>query len=81
MNQSIKAVLMIMLFGGLRTAIFVSDMPKSRPSVRYQALLERLTALVWPAIPECAMQRVASTRCRTASAAIDKPQRPQRRFQ
>ena len=54
-NELIKALLMIMLYGGFRTAIFVSDMLKSQPSVGYQAFLERLTALVWPANPEHAM--------------------------
>jgi hypothetical protein len=78
-NESIKALLMITLYGGVRTAIFVSDMLKSRPPARYQVFLERLTALIWPAHPERAMQRVARTRHRTVSAAIDRQQ--QRRFQ
>jgi hypothetical protein len=77
-NESIKALLMITRYGGVRTALFVSDMLKSRPPARYQVFLERL-ALIWPAHPERAMQRVARTRHRTVSAAIDRQQ--QRRFQ
>jgi transposase len=51
-NETIKVVLMVMLLGGLRTAIFVTEMPKSQPRLVYQTFLDWMIALVWPAMPE-----------------------------
>ena len=51
-NETIKVVLMVMLLGGLRTAIFVTEMPKSQPWLVYQTFLDWMIALVWPAMPE-----------------------------
>jgi len=49
-KESINILLALLLLGGIRTAIFVSDW---------------LTALVPPAMPERAMQRVALKRDRS----------------
>jgi hypothetical protein len=57
-NESIKILVTLMLFGGIRTAICVSEMPKSR------IWFEWLTALVSPVMPARAMQRVARRRDR-----------------
>jgi hypothetical protein len=57
-NESIKILVTLMLFGGIRTAICVSEMPKS------QIWFELLTALVSPVMPERAMQRVVRRRDR-----------------
>lgn len=57
-NESIKILVTLMLFGGIRTAIFVSEMPKS------QIWFEWLTALVSPLMPARATQRVARRRDR-----------------
>jgi hypothetical protein len=50
-SETIKILLMILLWGGLRTAIFVMEKPSSRAWSLYQALLEWVTMAVWPAVP------------------------------
>lgn len=64
-NESIKVLLIFMLFGSIRTAIFVSVLPKSQLRSSYHALLEWLTAWISPATPERATQRVALKRDRS----------------
>ena len=53
-NETIKILLMVMLLGGLRTAIFVTEMPKSW-FVR-QPLLDWMMAHLWPPVPEFALR-------------------------
>ncbi|MGZ5872604.1 MAG: hypothetical protein ACXWKP_10895 [Bradyrhizobium sp.] len=59
-NESIKTLLMIMLFGGLRTLIFVMEIPKSQLWLGCQALLDWLKLLAWPAmaLPDRALQPI-----------------------
>ena len=64
-NELIRVLLVFMLLGDRRTATFVSELAKSQPRVWYHALLEWLTALILPAIPERATQRVALKRDRS----------------
>ncbi len=51
-NETIKILLMVMLLGGLRMAIFVTEMPKSW--FVPQALLDWIVAHQWPPVPELA---------------------------
>jgi hypothetical protein len=56
-NESIKILLILVLLGSIRTAIFFSEMPTSRSHLGYEMLLAWLTALVWPVMPARAMRR------------------------
>lgn len=51
-NEAIKILLMIMLLGGLRTAMFVTEMPK--PWRVREALLDWIRAQLWPPVPDFA---------------------------
>ena len=53
-NETIKILLMVMLLGGLRTAIFVTEMPKGWFGP--QALLDWMMAHLWPPVPEFALR-------------------------
>lgn len=48
-HETFKVLLMVFLLGGLRAAIFVTEIPTAQRSSLYQAFLEWMTALVWPA--------------------------------
>lgn len=48
-SETIKVLLMVSLFGGLRTAMFVSEIPKSQWLALYHEALDGIAALVWPA--------------------------------
>lgn len=39
-NETIKVLLMIMLLGGIRAAIFVTEMPKLQAAMLYRGLLD-----------------------------------------
>jgi hypothetical protein len=56
-NETIKILLMVMLLGGLRIAIFVTEMPKAQPWSLHSAFLDWMIALFWPAMPGPASAR------------------------
>lgn len=59
-NETIKILLMVMLFGGLRTAMFVTDvMPKWWPWLvqHRRAFLHWMAALLWQAMLQPAKLR------------------------
>ncbi|MDE1937155.1 hypothetical protein [Bradyrhizobium sp.] len=39
-NETIKVLLMVMLLGGIRAAIFVTEMPKLQAAMLYRGLLD-----------------------------------------
>lgn len=55
-NETIKALLMLILFGGLRIAIFVTATPKSQVWSLCIAFLDWMKLLVWPKMQD---QRLA----------------------
>jgi hypothetical protein len=57
-----KVLLMVLLLGGLRTAIFVTEMPKARSRPEHGVVLDWLMAMLWPAMPEQARQPVRQRR-------------------
>jgi hypothetical protein len=61
-NESIKVLLMVILLGGLRTAISGAEPPKSESWLGHKARLDWLRALVWPAMPQHAPQRIVARR-------------------
>jgi hypothetical protein len=56
-NETIKILLMVMLLGGLRIAIFVTEMPKAQPWSLHSTFLDWMKALFWPAMPGPASAR------------------------
>jgi hypothetical protein len=47
-NETIKVLLMVMLLGGLRTAIFVTEMQKSQVERLYRGVLDWMMPPVSP---------------------------------
>jgi hypothetical protein len=47
-NETIKVLLTVILLGGLRAAIFVSEMQKSQFRMYYHDLLDWMMPPVWP---------------------------------
>ncbi len=48
-NETIKVLLMVLLLGSLRTAIFVIEMPKLQAATLYRGLLDWMMPLASPA--------------------------------
>ncbi len=48
-NETIKVLLMIMLLGGIRAAIFVTEMPKLQVETFYRRLLDWMMPPATPA--------------------------------
>ena len=70
-NETIKVLLMVMLFGGLRLAIFVTEMPKSQPwFVLHPAFLDWMVALFWPSMPEPASRAAPISMSARASSGL-----------
>jgi hypothetical protein len=48
-NETIKVLLMVFLLGGLRTAMFVTEIPRAQWIALYHDTFEWIVALFWPA--------------------------------
>ncbi|MDE2065021.1 MAG: hypothetical protein KGJ00_21670 [Bradyrhizobium sp.] len=48
-NETIKVLLMIMLLGGIRAAIFATEMPKLQAAMLYRGLLDWMMPPAAPA--------------------------------
>lgn len=48
-NETIKVLMMVCLLGGIRTAMFVSEVSEAQWRMLSQTYLDWLAALAWPA--------------------------------
>lgn len=67
-NETIKILVMVLLLGGLRTAIFVTEMPKAQLWSACQGFVEWLMASVWPVVPQLHPAIIRRHRSRRHSA-------------